>query len=123
MSDLLQPPRVVVVDAVERALAEDLTPLGDLTSSLLPQDLVATARFVARATGVIAGRDCAAETFAQVDPTVSLVWAVEDGNCVGPGTVIATATGRLASILTAERTNKAFNFPTCSAADSNVLNF
>ena len=82
MSDLLQPPRVVVVDAVERALAEDLTPLGDLTSALLPQDLVATARFVARTTGVIAGRACAAETFVQVDPTVSLEWSLDDGDCV-----------------------------------------
>ena len=108
MSDLLQPPRVVVVDAVERALAEDLTPLGDLTSALLPQDLVATARFVARSNGVIAGRLCAAETFAQVDPTVVLQWSVTDGDIVSPGSVIAAATGRLASILTAERT--ALNF-------------
>ncbi|MTA45664.1 MAG: nicotinate-nucleotide diphosphorylase (carboxylating), partial [Actinobacteria bacterium] len=108
MSDLLQPPRVVVVDAVERALAEDLTPLGDLTSALLPQDLVATARFVARSNGVIAGRLCAAETFAQVDPSVVLEWSVTDGDTVSPGSVIATATGCLASILTAERT--ALNF-------------
>ena len=108
MSDQFQPPRVVVVDAVERALAEDLTPLGDLTSALLPQDLVATARFVARQPGVIAGCACAAESFSQVDPTVTLVWSVTDGDHVLPGTVLAVATGRLASILTAERT--ALNF-------------
>lgn len=108
MSDQFQPPRVVVVDAVERALAEDLTPLGDLTSALLPQDLVATARFVARHSGVIAGCACASESFSQVDPTVTLEWAVTDGDHVGPGTVLATATGRLASLLTAERT--ALNF-------------
>lgn len=108
MSDQFQPPRVVVADAVERALAEDLTPLGDLTSALLPQDLVATARFVARRSGVIAGRACASESFALVDPTVVLEWSVTDGDHVGPDTVLATATGRLASILTAERT--ALNF-------------
>jgi len=108
MSDPLQSPRIVVVDAVERALAEDLTPLGDLTSALLPQDLIATARFVARTTGVIAGVTCAAETFLQVDDSVALHWSVTDGECVSPGTVIASATGRLASILTAERT--ALNF-------------
>ena len=108
MSDQFQPPRVVVVDAVERALAEDLTPLGDLTSALLPQDLVATARFVARGPGVIAGRACASEAFTQVDPAVILEWSVTDGDAVGPDTVLATATGRLASILTAERT--ALNF-------------
>ena len=108
MADLLQPPRGAVVEAVERALAEDLTPLGDLTSALLPQDLLATARFVSRDSGVIAGCACANETFARVDPTVNLEWSIEDGDRVAPGSLIATATGRLASILTAERT--ALNF-------------
>lgn len=108
MPDPLQPPRVIVVEAVERALAEDLTPLGDITSALLPQDLVATATFVARESGVIAGRACAAEAFAQLDPDVVLVWSVTDGDRVAPGSVIATATGPLASILSAERT--ALNF-------------
>ena len=32
----LDPPRVAVVDAVTRALAEDLLPLGDLTAALVP---------------------------------------------------------------------------------------
>lgn len=104
----LEPPRVAVVDAVTRALTEDLTPLGDLTSALLPQDLVATASIVARGPGVIAGRACAAETFRQLDPAVVLEWSVADGDAVEPGTVLATATGTLASILTAERT--ALNF-------------
>ncbi|MEX1217817.1 MAG: carboxylating nicotinate-nucleotide diphosphorylase [Acidimicrobiales bacterium] len=108
MFDLVAPPRVVVVDAVERALAEDLTPLGDVTSALLPQDLVATARFVARGAGVIAGQACVAETFVQVDPNVSVEWSCVDGDRVVAGSVIAIATGSLASILTAERT--ALNF-------------
>jgi len=108
MADPLQPPRIAVVEAVQRALAEDLTPLGDLTSALLPNDLVATATFVARQSGVIAGRACAAETFAQLDPSVELVWFVTDGDRVEPGSRIASASGSLASILTAERT--ALNF-------------
>ena len=108
MPDPLQPPRVIVIDAVERALAEDLTPLGDITSALLPQDLVATATFVAREPGVIAGRACADEAFAQLDPEVVLEWSVTDGDRVEPGSVIATATGALASILSSERT--ALNF-------------
>ena len=108
MSEPLQPPRGAVVEAVERALAEDLTPLGDLTSALLPQDLVATARFVAREAGVVAGRACVEETFLQIDPSVTLVWSLDDGDRVEPGSSIAVASGRLASILTAERT--ALNF-------------
>ena len=108
MSTLAHPPRHAVVEAVTRALAEDLTPLGDLTSALLPDDLSAEAAFVVRGDGVLAGTACATEAFRQVDPTVELVWRADDGDRVAAGATIAVATGRLAPILTAERT--ALNF-------------
>jgi len=108
MTSAVQPPAAAVVEAVTRAIAEDLTPLGDLTSALLPSDLVATARFVSRGVGVVAGCACASEAFRQIDPSVLLVWSVDDGDRLEAGTVLATATGTLASILTAERT--ALNF-------------
>ena len=108
MTSALQPPANAVVEAVSRAIAEDLTPLGDLTSALLPVDLTATARFVSRGSGVVAGCACATEAFRQIDPSVALDWSVDDGARLEPGTVLATATGTLASILTAERT--ALNF-------------
>ncbi len=108
MTSPLQPPVSAVVDAVTRAIAEDLLPLGDLTSALLPAGLIATARFVSRESGVIAGCACATEAFHQIDPTVSLTWSVADGDLVSAGTVLAEASGALASILTAERT--ALNF-------------
>ena len=104
MSAPLPPPRTAVVDAVGRALAEDLEPLGDVTSSLLPPDLEATARFVVRTDGVVAGCDCVTETYAQLDPAVTVEWSVVDGDHVTAGTVLATVTGRLASVLTGERT-------------------
>lgn len=108
MTPPVQPPMSAVVEAVTRAIAEDLLPLGDLTSALLPAGLTATARFVSRDAGVIAGRACATEAFLQIDPTVALTWMVDDGDSVLPGTVLAEASGGLASILTAERT--ALNF-------------
>jgi nicotinate-nucleotide pyrophosphorylase (carboxylating) len=108
VSSLAHPPRAAVVEAVTRALAEDLTPLGDLTSTLLPDDLVAEAAFVVRDDGVLAGTACAAETFAQVDPSIGLAWHADDGDAVAAGTTVAVARGRLAPILTAERT--ALNF-------------
>ncbi len=104
----LQPPRVAVEDAVRRALTEDLMPLGDLTALLLPDDLQATAHFVSRATGVLAGVACAAETFRQIDDAVATEWLLTDGDALEPGSVIAAVTGRLQSIVTAERT--ALNF-------------
>jgi nicotinate-nucleotide pyrophosphorylase (carboxylating) len=108
MAAELEPPRFAVEEAVRRALAEDLTPLGDLTSLLLPEDLHASAAFVARQPGVVAGRACVAETFRQVDERVSITWAVTDGDVLEAATTIATVEGPLPSILTAERT--ALNF-------------
>jgi nicotinate-nucleotide pyrophosphorylase (carboxylating) len=108
MAAELEPPRLAIEDAVRRALAEDLTPLGDLTSLLLPDDLRARASFIARQPGVVAGCGCVTETFRQIDPEVAIEWAVDDGNVVEAGATLATVEGRLQSILTAERT--ALNF-------------
>ena len=104
----VHPPITAVREAVARALAEDLQPLGDLTSLLLPPELTATAVFVPRHDGVVAGRHCADEAFRQVDPTVAVTWAVDDGDRVTAGEKLAEVSGTLASILTAERT--ALNF-------------
>ena len=105
---LLDPPIGAVRAAVTLALAEDLTPIGDLTSALLPPDLGAQAEIVVRDCGVIAGRSCVDETFRQVDMTIECTWQVEEGASVEPGTVLGLVTGPLASMLTAERT--ALNF-------------
>lgn len=107
MSDV-HPPLPAVREAVARAIAEDIAPLGDMTALLLPLDQQAGAVFVSRDAGVVAGRMCAVEAFAQVDPTVVVEWLVDDGAEVSPGDVIARVEGPLPSILTAERT--ALNF-------------
>jgi len=98
----------VVSELVARALAEDLTPLGDLSAAILPPDSRAEARLVVREPGVIAGTACAAETFSQVDEAITTAWEVSDGDRVPGGQVLAVVTGPLASVLTAERT--ALNF-------------
>jgi nicotinate-nucleotide pyrophosphorylase (carboxylating) len=108
MSDVVEPPHEAVVDAVRRAVAEDLGPDGDITAALLPDDCVATAEFVARVHGVLAGTACATETFAQLDPRVVVNWLVHDGDVVEPKLVIGRVVGRLRPVLTGERT--ALNF-------------
>jgi nicotinate-nucleotide pyrophosphorylase (carboxylating) len=101
-------PRRTVVDAVARALAEDLEPLGDLTASLLDQEATGTLVVATRQPGVVAGQDCAVEAFAQVDPTIVVEVVSPDGTRLVPGDVLLRVSGRLAPILTAERT--ALNF-------------
>ena len=108
MTGAVQPPIHAVRAAVALALEEDLTPLGDLTSALLDADLIATADFIARTEGVLAGVDCASEAFAQVDPAVRVEWQVSDGEDIDAKQVLGRVTGPLPSVLTAERT--ALNF-------------
>lgn len=104
----VHPPVTAVRSAVALALAEDLTPLGDLTSALLPADTRATALFVPRADGVLAGRLCADEAIRQVDEALTVSWSADDGDRLVAGVEVGRVTGRLAPILTAERT--ALNF-------------
>jgi nicotinate-nucleotide pyrophosphorylase (carboxylating) len=104
----VHPPPTAVRLAVERALAEDLEPLGDITAALLPPGRRARARLVAREEGVVAGRLAAEASFAAVDPGVAVDWHLDDGRAVAGGAVVAEVRGPLASILTAERT--ALNF-------------
>jgi nicotinate-nucleotide pyrophosphorylase (carboxylating) len=103
-----QPPQHEVVDAVRRALAEDLSPLGDMTSGMIGADVTATAQINARKPGRLAGRACAAEAFRQVDESISITWHCHDGDELEAGTIIADVSGPLATILVAERT--ALNF-------------
>jgi nicotinate-nucleotide pyrophosphorylase (carboxylating) len=102
------PPLVAVREAVTRALAEDLAPLGDMTASLLPVDRQGAALLVSRDEGVMAGRLCATESFLQVDPTIVVEWHLDDGADLAAGDVLGRVEGPLASILSGERT--ALNF-------------
>ncbi len=104
----LQAPIADVRALVAMALAEDLTPFGDLTSSLLDPELMATAEFNAREPGVLAGCVCVQETFAAVDPRLRIQWNKTDGERFAAGEVLGVATGPFATLLTAERT--ALNF-------------
>ncbi len=104
----MEAPRRTVAEAVARALAEDLEPLGDLTASLLDPDATGTLVVATREAGVVAGQACAIEAFAQVDPSITVSVVAPDGTRLEPGDVLLRVSGRLAPILTAERT--ALNF-------------
>jgi nicotinate-nucleotide pyrophosphorylase (carboxylating) len=97
-----------VAEVVGRALAEDLGTDGDLTAALVPESATAHFALRARESGVLAGRDCAAETFRRVGPELELVWLVQDGATLAAGDTVMEVTGPLRPILTAERT--ALNF-------------
>ncbi len=90
---------------VRRALEEDLGRAGDLTSdAILPPDLTAEARVVARAAGRIAGLPAALSAFRLLDARIEIEEHAADGADVAAGTVLATVRGPARSILSAERT-------------------
>ncbi len=99
---------MTLAEVVAAALAEDLGPLGDITAALLPSKATAEAFLVPRTDGVLAGCAAAREAFLQVDRGLSVSWSGWDGDHVVGGCSVAQVTGRLASVLTAERT--ALNF-------------
>jgi nicotinate-nucleotide pyrophosphorylase (carboxylating) len=100
----LHPPTGAAREAVARALAEDLGPLGDLTAALLPPGATAVGDLAPRAPGVLAGRLAATEAFTQVDSSLAVRWLADDGDEVAAGASVGEVAGPLASMLTAERT-------------------
>ena len=90
LTGLVDPPRSAVIEAVGRALSEDVLPLGDLTASLVGAEVTGTVAIASRQPGVVAGQRCAEETFNQVDPDLEVTWYLPDGSEVGAGAAVAT---------------------------------
>jgi nicotinate-nucleotide pyrophosphorylase (carboxylating) len=89
---------------IELALLEDCG-LGDVTSdATVPEKLEGTAVVVVRESGIIAGLDVAGLVFQACDPTIHFAYVIGDGSATDPETTVATVTGRIRSILRAERT-------------------
>jgi len=94
---------------IDLALREDLDEAGDITSAAtIPAEKLATAAFVVRRPGTIAGLPVAEAVCKRVDPRLRFEAEADDGHRVERGTTIAIVAGPLRSILAAERT--ALNF-------------
>ncbi|MEL6616397.1 MAG: carboxylating nicotinate-nucleotide diphosphorylase, partial [Bacteroidota bacterium] len=96
-----------VADALDwlipHALEEDVAS-GDVTTlATIPESTQATATFLAKEDGVIAGLAVAERVFRAVDPELSVTWASGDGDWVAAGDRPGVVTGRARSILVAER--------------------
>ena len=99
------PPAVAAdLDALlQRALAEDVG-TGDVTTdATIPAGTPATARFLLKEDGVVAGLAVAERVFAAVDPDLAVAWTAADGDALAAGTRFGEVRGRARSILVAER--------------------
>lgn len=103
-----------VQDCVRAALAEDLGRAdlsldADVTTRLsVPAGTRGRARLFAKATGVLAGMECAVAAFRMVDARASVDVFVRDGGQLSPGALVLTVESDMRAILAAERT--ALNF-------------
>jgi nicotinate-nucleotide pyrophosphorylase (carboxylating) len=87
---------------VRRALDEDLP---DITSDAIfePSDR-GRARFLVKASGILAGLEFAAATFAAIDPSSAFDPKRKDGDVVSAGDVVAEVEGSVIGCLAGERT-------------------
>lgn len=97
-------PNFYVDDIIKRALAEDINYIDLATDYLLDDDEISTAKFIAKAEGILCGIDCALRVFTLLDGEVKSEVMIRDGGKVCKGDVIAVVTGRTKSILKGERT-------------------
>ena len=93
---------------IDLALEEDVGPGDVTTQALVDSELQGEAHIRAKATLVVAGLPVAARVFQKLDAKLVFAAAVDDGQEVTKGTVLARLTGPVASILTGERV--ALNF-------------
>ena len=97
-----------IKDRVKLALTEDLYPSGDITSNLLKENKVITAKLISNQKAIIAGLHFTKNTFSQVDKKIKFIIKKKDGSFIKKNSLIATIKGRAHSILIAERV--ALNF-------------
>jgi nicotinate-nucleotide pyrophosphorylase (carboxylating) len=104
-----QLPRLMFEDQVRAALLEDLGRAGDITTdAIIPPGETAKTALVARKAGVVAGLDVALLAFSLIDPAITAHIERPDGSRLAKGDTIATISGPVRGILTAERV--ALNF-------------
>jgi len=97
-----------IKSTVKLALNEDLYPSGDITSSLIGDDKIATVKLIANQSATVGGLLFAKQTFALIDDKIKFIIRKKDGSKVKKGNLVALIKGNAKNILIAERV--ALNF-------------
>ena len=90
------------------ALNEDLYPSGDITSSLLNDNIQKKLKLITNQNGIIGGLEFAKQTFKLIDNKIKFDIKKKEGSAIKKGNVIATIEGNIRNILAGERV--ALNF-------------
>ena len=97
-----------MINIVKQAIAEDLSPSGDVTTKLIKSNKKIKARIIANENCVIGGLNLAKETFKYSDKKINFKLKTKDGKKVNKGKVVAVIYGSAKAILESERV--ALNF-------------
>jgi len=97
-----------IKSTVKLALNEDLYPSGDITSSLIDDEKVATIKLISNQIAIVGGLLFAREAFSLIDDKIKFIIKKRDGSKVKKGSLIALIKGKAKNILIAERV--ALNF-------------
>ncbi len=93
---------LVNLDQITQFLAEDVGS-GDLTSSIIPEHVLASASVITRDQMVFCGQAWFSQIFAVLDSTITIDWHVSDGEEVEAGHKLCDLQGPARPLLTGER--------------------
>ncbi len=92
-----------IQEIINTALKEDIGHQDMTTANLIPEQQQSTGRFLAKASGVVAGIKISQKVFTTLDPSISFEIIKHDGERIEVGDTIAIVKGKTASLLTGER--------------------
>lgn len=95
---------IQIDDIIKNALLEDINYIDVTTDYLVDDEKVSTARYVAKADGVVCGIEVALRTFKLLDDTAKFEIYIHDGEEVKKGDIIARITAKTRALLKGERT-------------------
>lgn len=91
-------------DIIKNALLEDINYIDVTTDYLVDDEKVSTARYVAKADGILCGIEVALRVFKLLDDDVKTEVYIHDGEPVKKGDIIARITCKTRALLKGERT-------------------
>lgn len=92
-----------VDDIIKKALLEDINYIDMAADNLLPESHISTAKFLAKANGILCGVDVALRVF-ELLGNIKITKLLNDGAEIKKGDIIAEISGPTALILKGERT-------------------
>ncbi len=97
-------PAFYIDDLIQSAIREDINYIDVSTDYLIPDEAEGTARFLAKADGVLCGLDVALRVFELLDASFHAETYKKDGDALKKGDVIALLHGKTKMLLKGERT-------------------